>query len=878
MRNKIFGYLLIVLLSLGGAAVAQQRMLLEKNWVCINDPDTKLTAEELSLPGTKLAGWMPAIVPGTVLTNLLHNKRIPDPFFGYNNSLIPDISDIGRDYYTYWFVNDMNLTTVPGEHIWLTFRGVNYSFDVYVNGKKVNRDREYGMFRRFSYDITSYLATDGHNRVAVLVFPPQHVGNPNGGQGGDGVIARDVTNQYVAGWDWIQPVHDRNTGIWDKVFVERTKMVNIEDVHVVPHVPGKRTVDGEQSPGSVTVDATMVNSGDKALNAMVMYELQGQTASQRISLQPGERLKVELPKLLVRNPRLWWPNGYGPQNLYTIKLRVLVDGKGLSDEEEVTFGMRELTTAWNATTESREIHVNGQRIFIKGANRILSDAMLRFTDERYDAEVRYHRDMNLNMIRVWGGGITERPEFYEACDKYGLLVMQDLWMTGDCNGRWYDATKKDDTTTRRGYPDDHKLWLTSCADQVQLLRNHPSLALWCGGNEIRPPEDILCTLRDSLLPAMDGTRYFFEYSNHDSMSYKAHDGPYTIQKEDYFWNHRSWGFNSEIGSVGIGDIESLKRFMPEANLVQPVYNAEKGKWEADSMWRYHKYYSYDSAVEQYGHPKDVADFARKAQLVNYNQYRALMEGFRSHKWEWYTGVMIWKTQNPWTAMVGQMYDVYLDPNACMFGLMEGAKPLHVMYEPKWGGVMVVNSDHKPRQVRLWYSITKGVTSIQGINDSIYTIPPDTCIAMAKAPDLDRRLDKADSTSGAFMSLRLYEGTTKNIIDDNTYWFPGADSTYKWLSYLRPASLDVTATRKAPGRIEVSVRNRSDVNVSFFNHITLVDKATKKRILPVFYSNNFVTISPERHKQIVMEFEPPKGVALQVCIDEWNTGKRYVDVN
>lgn len=86
--------------------------------------------------------------------------------------------------------------------------------------------------------------------------------------------------------------------------------------------------------------------------------------------------------------------------------------------------------------------------------------------------------------------------------------------------------------------------------------------------------------------------------------------------------------------------------------------------------------------------------------------------------------------------------------------------------------MVVNSDHKPRQVRLWYSMTMGVTSVQGINDSIYTIPPDTCIAIAKAPDLDRRLDKADSTSGAFMSLRLYEGTTKNIIDDNTYWFPG----------------------------------------------------------------------------------------------------------
>ncbi|WP_379088821.1 glycoside hydrolase family 2 TIM barrel-domain containing protein [Pedobacter sp. UC225_65] len=125
--------------------------------------------------------------------------------------------------------------------------------------------------------------------------------------------------------------------------------------------------------------------------------------------------------------------------------------------------------------------------FIKGGNWIISDAMLRFTPQRYDAEIRFHKEMNLNLIRIWGGAITERPEFYEACDKYGLLVFQDFWFSGDCNGRWYDPLKKEDQWARRKYPDNHQLVLTAAADQIKMIRNHASLAYWCGGNESPHP-------------------------------------------------------------------------------------------------------------------------------------------------------------------------------------------------------------------------------------------------------------------------------------------------------------------------------------------------------------------------------------------------------
>ncbi len=133
-------------------------------------------------------------------------------------------------------------------------------------------------------------------------------------------------------------------------------------------------------------------------------------------------------------------------------------------------------------------------------------------------------------------------------------------MSGDCNGRWVDPMKSEDQWTRRKYPDDHTLFLRSVADQVKLVRNHPSLAIWCGGNEITPPEDILRPMKDSILPALDGTRWFVDYSNSDEMSLNTlggnGDGPYNIQNPVTFWEHRTFPFNSEVGSVGVGDYES----------------------------------------------------------------------------------------------------------------------------------------------------------------------------------------------------------------------------------------------------------------------------------------------------------------------------------
>ena len=450
--KKIF---LLLLLCSALMAGAQQRYELNSGWTCTNIKDVKSDGTEISKTGFALNNWMPATVPGTVLTTLLNNKKVPDPFYGMNNEKIADVYHTGNDHYTYWFVKDFEEKAIGNEQVWLQFRGINYKAEIYLNGKKVNPKTQIGMHLRAQYNITKLLATTGKNRLAVIVYPPDFPGNPNGGQGGDGTIAKGLTTQYTAGWDWIQPTRDRNTGIWDKVTIEKTKGINIQNPHIVTLVPGKRLPTGKQDPATVKVSVEVENPTNQAVSGTLQYEIAGNIIKQPATVAANKTTIVQFPDLQLENPKLWWPSGYGAQDLYDLKIKFIAAAQVL-DQEQLKVGVRQIDNRWNEQTKSMGAFVNGQKIFIKGGNWIISDAMLRFSDARYDAEIRYHRDMNLNLIRIWGGAILERPEFYNACDKYGLLVFQDFWFSGDCNGRWVDPMKKEDQWTRRNYPDDHR--------------------------------------------------------------------------------------------------------------------------------------------------------------------------------------------------------------------------------------------------------------------------------------------------------------------------------------------------------------------------------------------------------------------------------------
>jgi mannosylglycoprotein endo-beta-mannosidase len=857
---------------------SQESYELNAGWKCAPICKTTDTGIVISKNGYSIESWQPAVVPGTVLTTMLQNKQIPDPFFGMNNKLIPDIFNTGREYYTYWFVKDFEESVAPGQEVWLHLRGVNYSCDVFLNGYKLNAKTHEGMFLRQSYNVTRLIQKTGKNRLAVIAYPPDPVGNPNGGQGGDGAIARNVSHQYVAGWDWIQPIRDRNTGIWDKVIIEKTGKINIKNPHIVTLVPGKRNPQGSQKPVTIKVTAELENPTALPQKGILQYVLDGSKVSKEVTIQPHSTIEIKLPDHILNNPKLWWPNGYGEQHLYPFKMQFVQNGK-ISDTEEMNVGVREIQADWNTTTRSKQISVNGQRVFIKGGNWIISDAMLRFSDERYNAEVRFHRDMNLNLLRIWGGALTERPEFYEACDQYGILVMQDFWGSGDCNGRWVDPMKLDDQWTRRKYPDDHGLFLESAADQIKMIRNFPSLAIWCGGNEITLPVDIMTPLRDSILPQLDGTRWFVDYSNSDDMSFNSlggnGDGPYGIQPLERFWNYRTWPFNSEIGSVGVGDYESLERFMPKENLVAPVYSADSKREKVDSVWQYHKYIGYEQYIDPYGKAKDARDFGKKAQLVNFDQYRALMEGFSAHMWDWYTGVIIWKTQNPWTSLRGQMYDYYLDPNACLYGLHAGSEPLHVMYNPADTAVAIVNNTFKHQ-----YDLMLVIDAIdmkgnsKSLGQVFVEIGPSTTRSILGIKKEIRELAKKE---GVFLSLKLLN-VKKETVSSNLYWLADEKGNYSGLQSIQKSQVSIASRTVQTGKIAVTLTNPAGGPVAFFNRLSLLDPKTKKRLLPVFYDDNYVSILPGESKTLTLEYTPNKEVTPLLSVEGWNVEEKLVQIN
>ncbi|MFD0942093.1 glycoside hydrolase family 2 protein [Pedobacter boryungensis] len=856
----------LVCLFFAFPASAQQKYELNSDWFCANINEVKVGGAELSKPDFPVNQWMKATVPGTILTTLLDNKKVPDPFYGMNNELIKDIYHTGNAYYTYWFVKSFNQVAKGDEQIWLQFRGVNYKTEIYLNGKKVNAQVHEGMHLRQQYNITSLLAANGNNRLAVLVYPPDFPGNPNGGQGGDGTIAKGLTTQYTAGWDWIQPIRDRNTGIWDKVTIEKTKVVNLQNPHIVTLVPGKRSVDGLQQPAIIKASAELINTSFKPVTGTLLMTMAGKTSQIKVVLPANKNTEIQLPQLLLQNPKLWWPNGYGEQNLYPVKLQFITST--VSDEENLNVGVRQIETTFNTHTQSMETTINGQKIFIKGGNWIISDAMLRFSPERYDAEIRFHRDMNLNLIRIWGGAITERPEFYEACDKYGLLVFQDFWFSGDANGRWYDPLKKEDQWIRRKYPDNHQLVLTAAADQIKMIRNHASLAFWCGGNEITPPDDILLPLRDEILPKLDGTRTFIDFSNSDAMSVNTFggngDGPYGIQNPRTFWTNRTFPFNSEIGSVGVGDYESLKRFIPAANLIAPQY---QGK--VDSVWQYHKYIGYDQYIKPYGDVKNVQDFAQKAQLVNYNQYRALMEGFSAHMWDWYTGSIIWKTQNPWTALRGQMYDYYLDVNAALYGLKSGSEPLHIMLNPADSMITVVNNHFVSKRNLMVKAVAYDMAGKAHFLDQIfYEINPTT---VKKCFSIKGAIEKLKQKDGLFIQLSLLD-EKEQVLSENFYWLEDEDGTYRGLQRMDKTTLSIQPKVISKNKLEVKLTAPSNQPVAFFTRIALIDRQTNKRILPTFYSDNYVSIMPGTSKILSIDCNNVDLNNCEIEVYGWNVDR------
>ncbi|HEY0156726.1 MAG TPA: glycoside hydrolase family 2 TIM barrel-domain containing protein [Thermoanaerobaculia bacterium] len=845
------------------------RHLLDRGWKAIRAGDTPLDGSAISDPATPLTGWLDAVVPGTVLTTLCSAlpQEFPDPYYGIPSPAIPDASSAGVDRYTFWFAAAVELPALgPGQQAWIRFRGINESAEVFFNGRRLNAATLRGMFLRHAFNVTPLARPGAANRVAVRVTPPDPPGVPGGNGGGPPNIANSVTMRYGVGWDWVIPMPDRSAGIWDEVAVEITGSVTIADPHVVTTVLGSDgTLLGQ---ASVAVSAEVANAASEPVAGELACDFNGGTARVELSLAPGETRTIAFPPLTVDAPRLWWPNGYGEQPLYPLTITASAGGT-VSHVATLDVGIRQIgvDVIDVGGMSSRAFRVNGRRIFLRGGNWIGTDAMLRLSARRYDDEVRLHAMTGLNFIRVWGGGIAERPEFYDACDRYGMLVMQDFWISGE-----YDS----------GYPPDYgAIFLACAADTIRLLRNHPSLLFWCGGNEALPPEPIAKQLQcfvegGEACTALDGTRPYIDMSTNiaGSVSSQYLDGPYGILDPETFFGGRGTGplrdtpFNPELGSVGTPVVESVLAMMPaEAANDFPTPEA----W--NDTWKYHTYIPYSSGgltrpdqVLTYGTPATLAGFCQRAQLANYLQYKALVEGYTMQMWTQATGFVIWKTQNPWPGLRGSLYDWYLDQNGGYYGVRQATEPVHAQIDLATGEIVIVNVSADDLE-NVEFSAT--AYDLEGRAGT----PVRGTLARAPSMSVTRTGASAPSPAGApawFVQLTI-GGRPSNFS-----WLHRSDGDYTSLATMPTASIETSATaRLSNGRTFARVRIANTTSpVAFFLRLQVLEQTGGTRILPVFYSDNYFSLVSGETREIDLDFAGEGG---DLYVEGWNVPRQRIRV-
>lgn len=844
-------------------------------------------AEIISKSGYKPQDWMPAIVPGTVLNSLVFNNVYPEPYYGLNNKLttrlIPDISETGREFYTYWFRTEFDIPADYKEkNIWLQVDGINYRAEVWLNGHLVATIA--GMFRQDFINITEFAGAGEKNTLAIKVYPVDMPGTAKQKQwgapgefrnGGDGNIGLNTTMLMSVGWDFtfLDGIRDRNTGIWKSISLYTTGKVAIRH----PFVKSNLSKPGyDRAKETISVEVTNTSTNMKPVDCVVSGEISGEniTFSKKVTLFRGEVREVtftpeEFPQLIIDKPRLWWPQFKGNPELYEVKLNVSVDGM-LSDSVKTRFGIREITSDTNTPDGSRTFYVNGRKIFIRGTNWI-PEGMLRTSDERTYAELRYTKQSGINLIRFWGGGIAESDYFYQLCDEMGLLVWQEFWMTGD--------TK---------HPHDKNLYLSNVESTVKRIRNHPSLAYYVSSNESTEMPGT-----EELINRLDGTRGYQMESEccgiHDGSPYKQVNPMQHYENTASPRGSRIDGFNPEYGAPTIPTVETLREMMDEKDL----WPINKEVWDYLDGGGFHLMSTmYKELTNNYGPSVSIDEFVKKGQLLGAMNSKTIWEAWNYNKLNYgdryCSGLLFWYHNCPVRQVCARMWDWSLEPTASLYHTQNALEPLHAQFDYLKNTVSVYNDYY---QSFANYTITADVYDLNSKNvfsrSLSFSIDKD-----AVFNDLFTIDFPADITPVHFIKLRIKDIKGKEIAQ-TFYWrstakYEGKEtltgptsSGFESLNEMKSAQVKTKYKVREEGEwyfIDIELKNTSGM-IAFFTQLQFLDNKGKP-VRPSFYSDNFYSLMPNESKRFTIETAKNKitGKGYQLVVKGWNLNSQTFVLN
>ncbi len=864
MKNRIgFFAALVLAFTLPAPAAAQSKpqsnlpgpVVLASGWQLQDVAKAPQTGAQIASQGYNPAGWHNATVPGTVLTSLVNDGVYPEPLYGENMRPIPE----SLVHTSYWY---RITVTVPGSyrgrHVWLNFEGINYSSEVWVNGVQVGTTR--GAFIRGIFDITSHVTPGQDAVVAVHVWPQPHPGVPHehtlrDGVGRNGGMTAIDGPTFLAtiGWDWLPAIRDRDTGIWQKVFLSATGPVTVKDPYVTTDLPLPKT-----DSADVTIKATVENVTDAPVKGTLTGTIDKIKFSRDLELAPHSSQVVSFdaqntPVLHMESPRLWWPNGYGEPNLYTLHLS-FTSNKEISDADDVTFGVRKISYSVPGA-DTLTISVNGVPVFIRGGDWGMDEGMKRVPRERLETLIRLHKLANLNLIRNWVGQSTEQ-DFYDMCDKYGIMVWDEFFQPNPSDGP---------------DPTDIPTYVANVRDKILRFRDHPSIILWCARNEGYPPPEIDVQLR-KLLASLDPVRRY-QPSSTDGAGVRSH-GPYNWRTPYDFYTVTDDYFKTETGSMSIPTIESIHGMMPQKD------------WETiDDDWAQHDMAKgaqsgdlYPGVLAaRYGKLANLADFVRKGQLANYEAFRAMYEGRNALLFHPTTAIITWMSDPAQPSFVWQIYHYDFDPMSSFFAVMHAGEMRHIQYNQATGELQVINN--------LPYPLTDATAHV-----AIYNLDGKLATQSDKkftaAPEAATNLGRVEfpaapaSTPPAvqFLKLELRDSSGK-LISSNFYWVgaPQNPDDLTALNQLPMVTLDVKATQKndhGVRRVIVTLHNPTP-QIALMAHLELKRTASHgesaERVLPVFDSDNYVSLVPGETRTITMEAADDgfHGEKPLVTVDGWN---------
>ncbi len=674
------------------------------------------------------------------------------------------------------------------------------------------------------------------------------------------------------------------------------------DPNVITTLPLPRSDSAE-----VSIVVPLENRHAAPSAASVTASFEGVRVTKNVTLEPGySELRLEpreFPQLHLARPKLWWPNGYGPQNLYSLTLGVS-DGTAQSDVRHMRFGIRHITyelslfdhegrlrrvdvdvaggtarnerlidvsheaikrtpNGWAASLTrvgetSPAVHavaseslapyvmlrVNGVPIAARGGNWGMDDSRKRVSRARLEPYFRLHQAANLNIIRNWLGQNTE-DVFYDLADEYGLLILNDFWAS---------------TQDFQVEPQDPALFLANARDVISRYRHHPSIALWFGRNE-GVPQPILNEGLADLVAQMDGTRHFTGSSNNVNLQ---GSGPYNYRAPEQYFTSLAQGFSVEVGTPSLATLEAIEAMVPGPD-----------RWPLSDTIAYHDWHFggngdvatfMKTLAAQFGEAASLRDFERKAQMMNYVTYRALFEGFNAHLWTRNSGRLLWMTHPAWPSNHWQIYSSDYDTHAAYYGSKKACEPVHAQMDLPDYRLAVINTT---RDMRAKLSLRSRILSL---DNRLLEQRTDRLDAGANSTTALTPLPLAKHLANeqvVIVALALTDASD-TVLSQNVYWQGRDESSYRQLNALTAQTIAVSAqvTRNPNEHVlTVGLVNRGRAP-ALNAKITLADE-NGQRILPAYYSDNYVTLLPGEPRHIEVRYPASFAGKPAVQLRGWN---------